>query len=129
VADRHTGTPTRPCQLVEPDIYVDNQRLPPSGFHVKPFIWTTDAISALFLPLPVVHITGWLVFSIIQRKVIKPADFADLAALGDRLERFEGRYNATAVAFDWRFTRADLAEMLARIETHAPAASEVPVAA
>lgn len=59
-----------------------------------------------------------VVFSIIQRKVIKPADFADLAALGDRLERFADRYNQTATPFDWRFTTADLAAMLERVDTH-----------
>ena len=58
-----------------------------------------------------------IVFSIIQRKVIKPADFADLAALGDRLERFADRYNQTARPFDWRFTTADLAAMLDRVDT------------
>jgi hypothetical protein len=67
--------------------------------------------------------TSWLnqievVFSIIQRKVIKPADFADLAALADRLRRFTGRYNQTATPFDWRFTTDDLAAMLERIDAH-----------
>jgi transposase len=57
-----------------------------------------------------------IVFSIIQRKVIKPADFADLDALGDRLGRFEGRYNQTATPFDWRFTTADLTTMLERVD-------------
>jgi len=57
-----------------------------------------------------------IVFSIIQRKVVKPADFADLAALADRLCRFEHRYNETARPFDWRFTRSDLAEMLQRLD-------------
>ena len=56
-----------------------------------------------------------VVFSIIQRKVIKPDDFSDLAALGDRLERFAGRYNQTGRPFDWRFT-ADLAAMLDRVD-------------
>ena len=55
-------------------------------------------------------------FSIIQRKVVKPADFADLAALADRLQRFEDRYNQTARPFDWRFTRNDLAAMLQRLD-------------
>lgn len=59
-----------------------------------------------------------IVFSVIQRKVIKPADFADLAELQDRLERFEDRYNQTAQPFDWRFTRSDLASMLERVEGH-----------
>lgn len=40
-----------------------------------------------------------IVFSVVQRKVIKPADFADLAALQDRLERFEDHSNDTARPF------------------------------
>ena len=59
-----------------------------------------------------------IVFSIIGRKVIKPVDFADLAALGDRVERFADRYNQTADPFDWRFTAADLAAMLERVDVH-----------
>lgn len=60
-----------------------------------------------------------IVFSIIQRKVIKPADFADLDALADRLRRFEDHYNDTATPFDWRFSTADLTAMLARVDTRA----------
>lgn len=59
-----------------------------------------------------------VVFSIIQRKVIKPADFADLAALGDRLARFANRYNQTSTPFDWRFSTADLTAMLERVDAH-----------
>lgn len=55
-------------------------------------------------------------FSIIQRKVITPVDFADLDALAARLRAFEPRYNATATAFDWRFGRTELADLLARID-------------
>jgi transposase len=62
-----------------------------------------------------------VVFSVIQRKVIKPADFADLDALAARLAAFEPRYNATATPFDWRFTRSDLHHMLARLAAHRPA--------
>jgi hypothetical protein len=77
--------------------------------------------NARLVHLPV-H-ASWLnqievVFSIIQRKVIKPADFADLADLADRLLRFESRYNSTAHPFDWRFTSHDLAAMLERLEDH-----------
>jgi transposase len=50
-----------------------------------------------------------IVFSIIGRKVIHPADFADLDALATRLTDFEPRFNATATPFDWRFGRAELA--------------------
>ena len=70
-----------------------------------------------------------IVFSIIQRKVVKPADFADLAVLADRLERFEHRYNQTAQPFDWRFTRSDLAAMLQRLDAHRAAEPEAALAA
>jgi hypothetical protein len=59
-----------------------------------------------------------IVFSVIQRKVINPADFADLDALADRLRRFEDHYNQTAAPFDWRFSTAGLAAMLERLDTH-----------
>jgi transposase len=62
-----------------------------------------------------------IVFSVIGRKVIAPADFADLDALAARLTAFEPRYNATATPFDWRFTRADLTAMLSRLDTRRPA--------
>ena len=66
-------------------------------------------------------------FSIIQRKVVKPADFADLDELADRLRRFEERYNLTARPFDWRFTSEDLAAMLERLEV-APSHTAAPLA-
>jgi hypothetical protein len=80
--------------------------------------------TATLVHLPV-H-ASWLnqieiVFSVIQRKVVKPADFADLKALAQRLTDFEPRYNATATPFDWTFTRADLADLMRRIDAHRPA--------
>jgi transposase len=77
--------------------------------------------TATLVHLPV-H-ASWLnqieiVFSVIQRKVIKPGDFSDLDALAERLIAFEARYNATAKPFDWTFTRADLVELCRRIEAH-----------
>lgn len=58
-----------------------------------------DFANARLVHLPV-H-ASWLnqikvVFSIIQRRVIRPADFPDLAALPERLGRFEERYKASA---------------------------------
>jgi len=61
-----------------------------------------------------------IVFSILQRKVIKPVDFADLDALPHRLQAFEPRYNATARPFDWTFTRHDLDQMLHRLDDQQP---------
>jgi hypothetical protein len=79
--------------------------------------WPTTTL--VHLP---VH-ASWLnqievVFSVIQRKVIKPVDFVDLDTLARRLIDFEPRYDATARPFDWRFSRADLADLLRRIDTH-----------
>lgn len=63
-----------------------------------------ERMAAAFPHAKLVHLpvhASWLnqieiVFSVIQRKVIKPADFADLSALADRLMCFTTRYNATA---------------------------------
>jgi transposase len=70
-----------------------------------------------------------IVFSIIGRKVIKPADFADLDALAERLIAFEPRFNAAATPFDWRFGRAELADLLHRIDARRAAAGTSPLAA
>jgi transposase len=57
-------------------------------------------------------------FSIVQRKVVAPNDFTDLDQVQDRLTAFEHRYNQTARPFQWKFTPADLDDLLARIERH-----------
>lgn len=82
--------------------------------------------TATLVHLPV-H-ASWLnqieiVFSVIQRKVISPRDFAGLDALAARLVAFEARYNADARSFDWTFSRTDLVELCHRIDAHQPAAS------
>jgi hypothetical protein len=75
--------------------------------------------NAALVHLPV-H-ASWLnqievVFSVIQRKVIKPADFEDSNAPAARLLAFQDRYNATAAPFDWKFTRAKLNDLIRRID-------------
>jgi hypothetical protein len=60
-------------------------------------------------------------FSIIQRKVLSPNDFDDLNIVIDRLASFENRYNQNARPFKWKFTTADLADLLTRIDRHRPA--------
>jgi hypothetical protein len=65
-------------------------------------------------------------FSILQRKVLTPNDFADLAAVEERLDAFAELYNDTAVPFDWRFTRADLEARLAELPVDLPI--EAPLA-
>jgi len=54
-------------------------------------------------------------FSSVQRKVLTPNDFPDLAAAEQRLLAFELRYNDTAVPFHWRFTRQHLEDRLAAL--------------
>jgi len=86
--------------------------------------------NAVLVHLPV-H-ASWLnqvevVFSVIQRKVIKPADVGDRDALAARLLAFADRYNTTARPFDWKFTRAGLNDLCRRIE--ARRAASPPVAA
>ena len=62
-------------------------------------------------------------FSIVQRKVIKPGDFAHLDALAERLLAFQDRYNAAAEPFDWHFGRKSLDRLLERLTVHEPLAA------
>jgi transposase len=57
-------------------------------------------------------------FSIVQRKVLTPNDFVDLAEVNRRLLGFQHRYEQTAVPFDWRYTKADLNRLLRRLTDH-----------
>jgi hypothetical protein len=54
-----------------------------------------------------------------QRKLLTPDDFGDLDGLAEEILAFEQHYNATARPFDWKFTRAGLNQLLARI-SHDP---------
>lgn len=58
-------------------------------------------------------------FSIIQRKVLTPNDFPSLEVLADRLQRFERHYETIAKPFEWKFTRADLTQLLQRLDRSA----------
>jgi hypothetical protein len=55
-------------------------------------------------------------FSVVQRKVLTPNDFDSLAAIEDRLLRFQDYYEKAASPFQWKFTQRDLIQLLARIE-------------
>jgi transposase len=86
----------------------------------------TDRLAARFPNAVMVHTpihASWLnqieiFFSIVQRKVVTPNDFASLDQVEDRLTAFERRYNETARSFRWEFTLADLEDLMARIERH-----------
>jgi hypothetical protein len=75
-------------------------------------------------------------FSVVQRKVVAPNDFTDLAQVEDRLRAFEVRYNAAARPFQWKFTTTttttDLDALLAGLDRHAadhPEKSSIALAA
>ena len=72
-------------------------------------------------------------FSIVQRTVLTPNDFPDLAAVETRPLAFELRYNDTAAPFHWRFTRQHLDARLAVLKDLPPPrlarADPVPIAA
>ncbi|MFF1651417.1 IS630 family transposase [Streptomyces sp. NPDC058240] len=86
----------------------------------------TDRLSAAFPNAVMVHTpvhASWLnqveiYFSVVQRKVVSPNDFTDLAQVRDRIRAFEDRYNATAQPFQWKFTTSDLDDLLARLDRH-----------
>ena len=85
---------------------------------------SVDRLQGAWSNLTLVHLpvhASWLnqieiYFSIVQRKVLTPNDFLDLVEVQRRLVGFQLRYEHTAVPFDWRFTRADLDDLLRRLD-------------
>jgi len=67
-------------------------------------------------------------FSVVQRKVLTPNDFADLEALAECLLAFQERYERAAEPFAWRFTRHDLDRLLSRLAEHQPLMSSTAAA-
>ena len=86
-----------------------------------------DRLQGAWSNLTLVHLpvhASWLnqieiYFSIVQRKVLTPNDFANLADVQARLAAFEYRYNAAAQPFNWKFTKTDLDALLKRLTTRA----------
>jgi len=61
-------------------------------------------------------------FSVIQRKVLTPNDFSSLAEVADRLMAFQTYYEQIAKPFEWKYTRADLHELMQKISRPTPVA-------
>jgi hypothetical protein len=57
-------------------------------------------------------------FSVVQRKVVTPNDFYDLADVENRLMAFQDLYNVAARPFNWKYTTKDLDALLTRITAH-----------
>ena len=62
-------------------------------------------------------------FSVVQRKVLTPNDFADLEVLAEHLIAFQERYEQAAEPFAWKFTRHDLDRHLSGLAERGPLAS------
>jgi hypothetical protein len=82
----------------------------------------TSASPNLILVHTPVH-ASWLnqveiYFSIIQRKVLTPNVFTNLAEVEGRLRLYEELSNQTPRPFAWQFTREKLTEFLQRLEAH-----------
>ena len=86
--------------------------------------WTAAArLAAAFPNAVMIHTpvhASWLnqveiYFSVVQRKLLTPDNFAGLEQLAEQLTAFEARYNQAAQPFDWRFNRNDLDRLLTRI--------------
>ncbi len=90
-------------------------------------------LAALYPNLTLIHLpvhASWLdqieiYFSIVQRKVLSPNDSLSLDELERRILDFQARYEESAVPFEWKFTRRDLAALLRRIAAH----EQLPAAA
>ena len=54
-------------------------------------------------------------FSVVQSKVLTPNDFNSLTRLRDRLLLFQGHYDQVAKPFQWKFTRRDLQQLMAKL--------------
>jgi transposase len=87
---------------------------------------SVDRLQGQWANLRLVHLpvhASWLnqieiYFSVVQRKVVSPNDFTDLAEVEARLLAFQRRYEQTAAPFDWHFTRSDLDRLLHRLAEH-----------
>lgn len=56
-------------------------------------------------------------FSILQRKVLTPQDFEDLEQLEKRILDFQAIYEKAAKPFEWKFSRQDLKNILAKADS------------
>jgi transposase len=89
---------------------------------------SVERLQGAFSNLVLIHLpvhASWLnqieiYFSIIQRELLTPNDFADLKKLQARLLAFQSHYEQIAEPFEWRFTRADLDALLARLHQQPP---------
>ena len=56
--------------------------------------------------------------TVVQRKVITPNDFSDLAEVHNRLAAFQEHYNLAVRPFNWTYTTKDLNDLPDRLAAH-----------
>jgi hypothetical protein len=59
-------------------------------------------------------------FSTVPRTVLSPNDFRSLETLAERLFDLQYYWESAAQPFEWKFTRQDLAKLLAKLENQPP---------
>jgi hypothetical protein len=64
-------------------------------------------------------------FSVVQRKVLTPNDFTSLSQVAQRLLAFQEAYEQIAKPFEWKFTRADLRDLMLKLSDKPAAALAV----
>jgi hypothetical protein len=87
---------------------------------------SVDRLQSRWPTLRLIHLpihASWLnqveiYFSVLQRKLLAPNDFHTLDELQTRLLAFQDHYQQIATPFEWKFTKADLNDLLARITDH-----------
>ena len=87
-----------------------------------------ERLAARYPNLTLIHLpvhASWLdqieiYFSIVQRKVLTPNDALSLDEIGRRILDFQARYEESATPFEWKFTRRDLAALMARLAQREP---------
>ena len=83
-------------------------------------VWRLQEAHANLVPVHLPIHASWLnqvevYFSVLQRKVLTPPDAASLDDLAANILAFQAGYEILAKPFEWKFTRADLANLLQRL--------------
>jgi DDE superfamily endonuclease len=68
-------------------------------------------------------------FSIVQRKALTPNDFPNLEAVAERLTNFERYFESITRPFEWKFTRANLNALIARMRDRRAQTQQLKLAA
>jgi hypothetical protein len=84
---------------------------------------SVERLQGAYKNLVLVHLpkhASWLnqveiYFSVVQRKLLTPNDFASLNEVAERLLAFQQRYEGLGEPFEWKFTRADLRRLMNRL--------------